>query len=131
MTPHRGNIHRACGTLSQALELIIRRWRYFNDMDTDLLKAALPVIGGTLALLGGVFTFVSGRLRDAPDETAKSEVMTLTWLWVASASWFIGIALATFVKLPLVSVPFYCATLTIHVKLFASGPESVSRRAIA
>ena len=100
-------------------------------MDTDLLKASMPVVGGTLALLGGVFTFVSGRLRDAPDETAKSEVIALTWLYAAGAFWFIGIALATFAKLPLFSIPFYCACLIIHLKLFVSVPEPASRKAIA
>ena len=100
-------------------------------MDADILKAALPVFGGALALLGGVFTFVSGRLRDAPDDDAKSSVWALTALWTAAALWFIGIALAMFVDLPLHSIPLFCLSLAIHWKLFVSGPEPASRKAIA
>ena len=100
-------------------------------MDTDLLKSVLPVIGGALALLGGVFTFVSGRLRDAPDEVSKLRVMTRTWANVAVVFWLVGISLVAFANRPLFGIPFFAATLAIQTKQFLSGPKLVFRDAIA
>ena len=97
-------------------------------MDTELLKSSLPVVGGILALMGGVFTFVSGRLRDAADDDAKSRVLDLTWLWVAVALWLVGQALATFTAFRLYAIPLYAVSLAIHWGLFVRGPEPASRK---
>lgn len=100
-------------------------------MDSELIKAALPVVGGALALAGGVFTFISGRLRDAPDTTAKSEIFAITWVWVATAVWFVGIGIAVFASHSVASIPFFCATLAIQYRSFVAQPNPPSRRAVA
>jgi hypothetical protein len=100
-------------------------------MDSELLKTVLPVVGGALALLGGVFTFVSGRLRDAPSEDAKARVLGGTWVWAAIILWLVGIGIGTFSQLRMLAIPFYFAAFAIQWRLFVDGPEPASRRAVA
>ena len=44
-------------------------------MDTELLKSIGPLLGGLMALVGGVFTFVNGRLRDADSPEQKTAML--------------------------------------------------------
>jgi hypothetical protein len=100
-------------------------------MESDLLKAFLPAFGGALALLGGVFTFVSGRLRDAEDAEAKARVFAYTWYWTSLAIWFVGIAVSVFAGKHLLAIPCYALSFALQWKLFLDGPEPVSRAATA
>ena len=117
--------------LAPTLGITNTHTRYRCQVDTELLKSSLPVVGGILALMGGVFTFVSGRLRDAADDEAKSRVLDFTWLWIAVAMWLVGQALTTFTALRLYAIPLYAASLAIHWWLFVRGPEPASRKEIA
>jgi predicted membrane-bound mannosyltransferase len=54
-------------------------------MDTELLKAIGPLLGGLLALAGGAFTFVNGRLRDAETQEDKNRLLSAAATWIALA----------------------------------------------
>jgi hypothetical protein len=102
-----------------------------SDMDADTLRATLPAVGGLLALVGGVFTFVSGRLRDAPDERAKAQVISAVWYWAAVVLWCVGAGILGFSKYPIAAIPFLLVYVGIHWVAFLGGPEPVSRRDVA
>lgn len=96
-------------------------------MDADLTKTIFPIIGGVLALAGGVFTFVSGRLRDAEGSNAKNRVLQVTTNWIAFVLWLIGCGLTSFSGLQLYAIPFYLIAFALYWKLFLDGPSRSSR----
>lgn len=54
-------------------------------MDYESAKAVFPVVGGLLALAGGVFTFVNGRLNEAKTPEGRTTVVDATISGIAIA----------------------------------------------
>jgi MFS family permease len=100
-------------------------------MDAEFTKSVLPVVGGALALAGGIFTFVSGRLRDAEGRDAKDRIMQLCFLWIACVLWIAGSALCAVSGAQIYAVPLYVISFALHWKLFSEGPNPPSRNAVA
>lgn len=96
-------------------------------MDADFAKTFFPLVGGVLALAGGVFTFVSGRLRDATGPDAKARVLTITTSWIATALWLIGCVLTAIRGLQIYAPLFYVVSFGLHWKLFLERPRQPSR----
>lgn len=100
-------------------------------MDTDLLKVIGPILGGLLALVGGVFTFVNGRLRDAETPEQKDALLRTTAEWIEVAP-----SLAGLVAL-VAGAPFYAAVVLftlsylLQARLFLRKRTPVQRIEIA
>jgi hypothetical protein len=96
-------------------------------MDAEALKSVFPVLGGALALAGGVFTFVSGRLRDADGAEGQTAVIRRTWSWLA-----IGLSTAALIatlamNLYVVSVVLFSASFIVQMHLYLTNPAPPHR----
>ena len=96
-------------------------------MDTDTLKALFPLLGGALALAGGVFTFVSGRLKEAEGRDAKDRVVGLTLTWISLALNAFGLLAAVVLAGYAVSVILFCCAFFVQVVIFLRKSEPVRR----
>jgi hypothetical protein len=96
-------------------------------LDTETLKTIFPLLGGALTLVGGLFTFVSGRLKDAKGRDARDRVVTLTLQWLSFA--FGLSALLVIFLSPGYAVPvflFFCQFVT-QIVLFLRKSEPMQR----
>jgi hypothetical protein len=96
-------------------------------MDTDTLKALFPLLGGALALAGGVFTFVSGRLKEAEGPDAKDRVVGLTLTWISLALNAFALLAAVVLGGYAVSVILFCCAFFVQVVIFLRKSEPVRR----
>ncbi len=95
-------------------------------MDIDTLKSAFPLLGGALALAGGVFTFVAGRLKDAETFEAKANVVRLTLEWLSLALNLAGMLTAALTRTYVVPGVLFAAAYMIQTVIFLrrTGPPS-------
>ena len=96
-------------------------------MDSEVLKSFFPVLGGILALAGGVFTFVSGRLRDADGADARAVVIRRTWEWLASGLSVAALLVAIATNLYAVSAMLFTAAFVIQAYMFLDNPSPPRR----
>lgn len=96
-------------------------------MDTEALKSFFPVLGGVLALAGGVFTFVSGRLRDADGADARAVVVRRTWEWLASGLSVGAMFVAIATNLYAVSATLFTVAFVIQAYMFLDNPSPPRR----
>lgn len=96
-------------------------------MDNEMLRSIFPVLGGILALAGGVFTFVSGRLRDADGTDAKSAVIRRTWEWLASALSVAGFLTIVLSKLYVLGMLLFAAAFILQVYMFLQNSSPLRR----
>lgn len=96
-------------------------------MDVDLLKMLLPVLGGLLGALGGIFSFVNGRLNEAKTDEAKHAVRQKTSEWIATGLIMVGAALASFAQMFGVACVLYFVAFIIQTCLFVSRRGAASR----
>jgi len=96
-------------------------------MDTDSLKALFPILGGILALAGGVFTFVSGRLRDAEGADAKAVVARRTLEWLSSGLSYFALLVAILTKLYIVVVVLFVIVFVLQAYMFVQNPSPPRR----
>ena len=96
-------------------------------MDAESLKSYFPILGGILALAGGVFTFVSGRLRDADGVDAKAVVTRRTLEWLSSGLSAAALLVGILSKLYVVSVVLFGAAFGIHAYMFVQNPSTPRR----
>lgn len=81
-----------------------------NRMDYENIKSVFPLLGGALALAGGVFTFVNGRLNEAKTEESRTFVISMlifAFVCIANLS---AVLTLMFIK-PLASIPLYILVL--------------------
>ena len=96
-------------------------------MEADSVQSLFPLIGGALALAGGVFTFVSGRLKDAEGIRAKERVIGLTLQWLSVSLNAFGLLAGLFLKGYAISVVFFSLAFLLQVLLFLRKSEPVRR----
>ncbi len=96
-------------------------------MEAEALKSIFPVVGGLLALAGGVFTFVSGRLRDADGSEAKALVIRRTWSWLAIALSLAAIFVTVAMNLYAASVVLFSASFLVQLHVFLANPAPATR----
>lgn len=96
-------------------------------MDIDTLKSVLPAVGGTLALAGGVFTFVAGRLKDAESPDAKANVVRLALEWTSIILNVVGLALGSFTRAYFAAVAFFLIAYGLQTFIFLRRRGSPSR----
>ncbi|HEY8358862.1 MAG TPA: hypothetical protein VIL30_15500 [Ramlibacter sp.] len=96
-------------------------------MDLEGLKSVFPLLGGMLALAGGVFSFVSGRLKDADGAEAKAAVIRRTWGWVA-----LGLAVAALIATVVLdwsgaSMVLFSLSVVVQLWMYLARPGPLHR----
>lgn len=99
-------------------------------MDVDVLKTAAAVFAGAMGLIGGILTFVNGRLKDAETSDEKFVIYYRTWQWISNGLSVVAVLLMFFFKTYLISVILFVAIFGIQSYLFLSLPNPVTRREI-
>jgi hypothetical protein len=99
-------------------------------MDTELLKAIGPLLGGLLALAGGAFTFVNGRLRDAESLKDKSRLLGATATWVALAPTLAAVLLMFLGAKFYVAVALFLLSYLLQARIFLLKPGPPKRAEI-
>ena len=96
-------------------------------MDPDVLKGLLAVAAGVLALAGGAFTFVNGRLSEATTSEARRRVYDLALQWISFALNLIGILSILFIPGYTVAIVFFAAAFVVQITLFMRREEPIRR----
>jgi hypothetical protein len=94
-------------------------------MDTELLKTLFPAFGAILALVGGVFTYVNGRPREAEGEEDSAVRQTLDWISFALAAG--GFVAAVLVRSYVFAVLFFTANFVLQCYMFLRNPSPLRR----
>src|SRR4051794_28193482 len=88
-------------------------------MDSVSIKDLLPVIAGAMALIGGLFTFINGRLQEAQTQEAKRNVVN--WVLLSGGIIFslLGLLLAIiFPHLRILIPVFFVSAIITNLILF-------------
>jgi hypothetical protein len=99
-------------------------------MDTELLKTIGPLLGGLLALAGGAFTFVNGRLRDAATEQDRTQLLSAAATWVALAPTLAAVLLMFLGAKFYVAVALFVLSYVLQARLFLVKAAPASRAEI-
>jgi hypothetical protein len=95
--------------------------------EADAFQSLFPLVGGALALAGGVFTFVSGRLKEASGPEGKKRVVTLTIRWLSVALNALALLAVIFGKGFAVPVLLLSLAFVLQIVLFLRIAEPVER----
>ena len=96
-------------------------------MDTEIANHVFPLIGGALTLAGGVFVFVSGRLKDAKTAHDRQRVVFLTLQWLSFGFNTAGLFVGIYFRAYLSAYTFFAIGTAIQVLLFLRRTGPVSR----
>jgi hypothetical protein len=99
-------------------------------MDTELAKLVMPFLAGAMALAGGLFSFVNGRLNEAKTHDARQRVITWTLGSLSFAFILVGL-IVSFFKVSLASSIFFLISFALQVILFVRGIGPINRIELA
>ena len=98
-------------------------------MDYENIKPLLPFLGGVLALAGGVFTFINGRLNEAKTEENRTFVIDILIFVFVCVTNLCAVLALVFIK-PLLSVPFYVLVLVAETVSYIRRGNLLTRWSI-
>lgn len=96
-------------------------------MDTELLRTLFPLFGGILAVVGGVFTYVNGRLREAESEEDTAAAIRTTLDWISFALAAGGFLAAVLARSYVFAVLFFTANFVLQSYMFLRSRAPLRR----